>query len=163
MDRNACQPVSYSRSRFGTKLPAQMLYTASHFWLLEVDSETESETESGQQARVWRVGFTRFATRMLGDLVEHDFEVQPGAEVTVGQTIGWVEGFKAASDLFCVVDGEFVRGNPALDHSIELLSKDNYGEGWLYEVNGTPEPNAVDVNGYTGILDAAIDKVQGVE
>ncbi len=56
---------------------------------------------------LWRVGFTKFATRMLGDFVEHAFEPKVGDPVTVGQTIGWVEGFKALTDLYCVADGTF--------------------------------------------------------
>lgn len=141
--------VRYSRSRFHSRLPTSHRYTASHFWLWEVDSG------------VWRVGFTRFATRMLGDLVELDFEVKPGEMINIGQTIGWVEGFKAVTDLYSVGNGEFVRGNPELSDHIELLTKETYGEGWLYEFKGEPESEAVDVHGYTGILDLAIDKVQG--
>ena len=50
--------IPYKRSRFQTRLPKNRLYTASHFWLAEVE------------AGLWRVGFTRFATRMLGEIVE---------------------------------------------------------------------------------------------
>lgn len=156
--------IRYKRTRFTTRLPTDRLYTASHFWLREMEPGDVEETATPGAlpgAGVWRVGFTRFATRMLGELVEHDFEVKPGDSVTVGQVIGWVEGFKAASDLYCVVEGEFLRGNPALAENLETLATDHHGEGWLYEVRGTPEPSAVDVHGYTGVLDAAIDKVQG--
>ena len=95
--------VSYKRSRFQTRLPKGRLYTASHFWLME------------REPGLWRVGFTRFATRMLGEIVEHGFEVKPDDAVKVGQTIGWVEGFKAMTDLYCVLDGVFAGGNPLLD------------------------------------------------
>jgi len=157
--------IRYKRSRFTTRLPTDRLYTASHFWLREMEAGDDDEpaTAGVPLPGVWRVGFTRFATRMLGELVEHDFEVKPGDNVMVGQVIGWVEGFKAASDLYCVVEGEFLRGNPALTEDLEKLATDHHGEGWLYEVRGTPEPSAVDVHGYTGVLDAAIDKVQGKE
>jgi glycine cleavage system H protein len=139
--------VHYKRSRFSSRLPADRLYTPSHFWAAEV--------EPG----VWRVGFTKFATRMLGDLVEHGFQAKPGEQVTVGQGIGWVEGFKALTDLYCVVDGEFVGGNPALDQDVTLTDTDPYGQGWLYTVRGTPDPNGVDVHGYTQLLDLTIDKM----
>lgn len=104
---------------------------------------------------------TKFATRMLGELVEHGFEVEPGDQVEVGQVIGWIEGFKAASDLFCVVEGEFQRGNPQLQEKIRLLHTDPYGRGWLYEVRGTPEPSSVDVHGYVEILDQTINQIRG--
>ena len=41
---------------------------------------------------VWRVGFTKFATRMLGELVEANFELEIGSPVEPGQEIGAVGG-----------------------------------------------------------------------
>src|SRR3954465_587066 len=149
MADDPAQFVYYKRSRFSSRLPADRLYSPSHFWIKEV--------EPG----LWRVGFTKFAARMLGDFVEHGFGVKPGDAVTVGQTIGWVEGFKALTDLYCVVDGTFAGGNPALDADPALVEKDPYQQGWLYLVRGTPEPNSVAVQGYIGILDATIDKMLG--
>lgn len=142
------QVVPYKRSRFQSRLPKGRRYTPSHFWLAEV--------EPG----VWRVGFTRFATRMLGDMVEHGFEVKTGDAIKVGQTIGWLEGFKALTDLFSVADGAFAGGNPELEQDSTLVDKDPYQRGWLYLVHGTPDPNSVDVDGYIQILDATIDKMQ---
>ena len=143
--------IPYRRSRFSTQLPTDRRYTASHFWLLEV--------APGR----WRVGFTRFAARMLGDLVEHGFEVKPGEAVELGQTIGWIEAFKAMTDLYCVGDGAFEAGNPELETSPAVFDKDPYGTGWLYLFRGTPDPNTVDAAGYTRMLDAAIDKILGKE
>ena len=147
-----CDPknlVSYKRSRFSSRLPNDRLYAPSHFWLLEI--------EPG----VYRVGFTKFATRMLGDVVEFGFETKPGAAVSVGQTIGWVEGFKALTDVYCVADGEFGSVNPELSKNPTLTDEDCYGVGWLYTVKGTVDANAVDVAGYIAILDLTIDKMQG--
>jgi len=142
------EEIRYKRSRFSTRLPVNRRYTYSHFWLLEAEP------------CLWRVGFTRFATRMLGDFVELGFEAQPGAAVSVGQAIGWVEGFKALTELYCVVNGEFVGGNPALDDDITLSDTDPYGEGWLYQVRGEPEPESVDVHGYVEVLNLTINKMQ---
>jgi glycine cleavage system H protein len=140
--------IYYKRSRFSSKLPADRLYTPSHFWLLQV--------EPG----LWRVGFTKFATRMLGDFVEHKFEPKIGDPVAVGQTIGWVEGFKALTDLYCVVDGTFAGANPLLEQDVTLADSQPYGDGWLYAVRGTPDPGATDVHGYTAMLDLTIDKMR---
>src|SRR5215212_7185889 len=148
MGDDAAQFVYYKRSRFSSRLPADRRYTPSHFWLLEVE------------AGLWRVGFTKFATRMLGDFVEHSFQVKVGEAVAVGQTIGWVEGFKALTDLFCVADGEFAGGNPALEQDVTLADSDPYGKGWLYAVRGTPDPQSTDVHGYAAMLDLTIDKMQ---
>jgi glycine cleavage system H protein len=149
MEYNPAEFVPYKRSRFQTRLPKGQLYTQSHFWLAEME------------AGLWRIGLTRFATRMLGEVVEHGFEVKPGDVVKVGQTIGWVEGFKALTDVYCVANGTFVGGNPDLDADTTLLDKDPYHRGWLYQVRGTPEPNALPVEGYIQLLDATIDKMQG--
>lgn len=137
----------YKRSRFTTHLPVAYAYTASHAWLA-------AEAEG-----VWRVGLTRFATRMLGEMVDHGFEVEPASGVTCGQIIGWVEGFKAISDLFCVAEGEFLGGNPLLHETITLVNKDPYGQGWLYRIQGRPDPKVMGVQAYVGLLDKTIDKI----
>src|SRR5262249_48597270 len=124
-------------------------YTPSHFWLIEI--------EPG----LWQVGLTRFAVRMLGELVDHGFEVKAGESVEGGQTIGWIEAFKAIADLYWVGDGAFVGANVGLESDPTTFEKDPYGAGWLYQFRGVPEPNAVDAHGYVGLLDLAIDKIQG--
>jgi glycine cleavage system H protein len=139
--------LPYRRSRFSTRLPLGRLYTASHYWL------------DAHEDGAWRVGFTKFATRMLGDLVEYRFEVEPGGAVAVGQQIGWVEGFKALSEVYSVVQGGFGGTNPELERDVTLVDSDPYGGGWLYHARGQAEPAAVDAQGYAAILDATIDKM----
>ena len=139
--------IRYKRSRFATKLPGNRRYTASHFWAMN------------EESNVWLVGMTKFATRMLGDIVEFEFKVKKGEIVEVGQTIGWIEAFKALTDIYCVMSGGFERVNPLLEDDITLLDSDPYGKGWLYSVTGNPEVNSVDVEGYVGILDLTIDKM----
>ena len=141
--------INYRKSRFSTRLPTGRLYTRAHFWI--------EERAEGVQ----RVGLTKFATRMLGDLVEAGMEVKPEAPVAVGDIIGWVECLKAASDLFCVVNGFFQRMNPQLNENPEWLTKDPYRKGWLYEVKGTPEPNGISAQGYIEFLDEVIEKMLG--
>lgn len=139
--------IYYKRARFLTHLPVDRLYTKSHYWL------------AASQPGEWRVGVTKFAGRMLGDMVEFGFSVKPGDRIDVGLTIGWVEGFKAVSDFYAVAEGEFLGSNPALDDDITLVDSKPYTEGWLYTVRGNPEPAAVDVHGYIALLDATIDKM----
>ena len=139
--------LHYKRSHFATQLPADYLYTPSHAW---IGSDSNG---------CWRVGLTKFATRMLGEMVDHGFETEQNAKVQPGQIVGWVEGFKAISDLFCVASGLFRGGNPALRENVKLISKDTYGAGWLYLVEGKPDPNCVDVEAYRDILDKTIDRM----
>ena len=138
--------IYYKRARFLTHLPVDRLYTKSHYWL-------------AAWAGGWRVGATKFAGRMLGDMVELGFSVKPGDRIEVGQVIGSMEGFKAVSDLYSVASGEFVGSNAALDSDITLMDLKPYAEGWLYEVRGEPDTAAMDVNGYIALLDATIDKM----
>ena len=97
---------------------------------------------------------------MLGELVESRYEVEPGAIVTSGQNIGSVEGFKAASDLYCVMEGSFVGGNPLLEVDACLVKSSPYEDGWLYAVDGEPEESSVDVHGYVAHLESLIEKMQ---
>ena len=130
-----------------THLPVNYLYSRSHFWLAQ------------QPDGEWRIGLTKFATRMLGDMVDHGFEMQAEASVTVGQIVGWVEGFKAISDVYCVAAGTFLGSNAALCEKISLIDKQPYSDGWLYAVRGTPDTRCVDVHGYREHLDRAIDLI----
>jgi glycine cleavage system H protein len=139
--------VSYKRSRFSTRLPVDRLYTPAHYWLME------------EERGVWRIGFTKFATRMLGDLVEYAFSIDAGAAVTVGQEIGTIEGFKAVTALYSVAEGEFLGPSGELESDITAVESDPYGRGWLYRVKGRADPGSVDVNGYIAILDATIDRM----
>jgi glycine cleavage system H protein len=141
--------IRYKRSRFTTRLPADRRYTAAHMWL--------SEGGGGE----WIVGYTKFAVRMLGEVVESGFEVAPDALIGVGQIVGWLEGFKASTDLFSAMDGYFVAANPLLSTHADRVHADPYGDGWLYRARGTPDPGSMDVHAYVQVLDLAIDKIQG--
>lgn len=141
--------IHYRRSRFSTRLAGDRLYTASHFWILE------------QEPGLWRVGLTKFAARMLGDVVDISFDAPVGTVVTLGEPIGWLEGFKARTDLYSVVAGTFAGGNPELDEDIDVIDRDRYGRGWLYHVRGIPDQDACDATGYAAILDAMIDRMRG--
>jgi glycine cleavage system H protein len=142
------EELHYRRSLFRTRLLGDRLYTPSHFWIQE------------QDAGLWRVGVTKFASRMLGDIVEIGFDVPTGAHVAIGDAIGWFEGFKARSDIYSVIAGTFVGGNPELVDRIAVVDDDRYRRGWLYAVSGTPEPNAMDLHGYAALLDATIDRMR---
>ena len=146
MEPGDSNTLFYKRSHFVTRLPLDRLYTRSHYWL------------SGQNG-TWRVGLTKFATRMLGEIVDYGFDVGPGNGIHPGQVLGWIEGFKAISDLFCVIEGNFGCSNAELSGNTEAIDRDCYGAGWLYEGTGKPEEGCLDANGYKSLLDATIDKL----
>jgi glycine cleavage system H protein len=139
--------VFYKRSNFVTHLPADYLYSPSHLWIARGEGD------------LWRVGFTKFATRMLGEIVDHQFEKQPGDPVAAGEIIGSVEGFKAITDLYCIGEGKFAGGNHALRQKIELIGEKPYDEGWLYAIEGKPDERCVDLETYRAMLDGTIDRI----
>jgi len=96
---------------------------------------------------------------MLGELVEMLLDVTPGAPVAGGQRLGTVEGFKAVSDLYSVMDGEFVATNPLLSTESCLTHSDPHGNGWLYAVRGRPAEGDLDVHGYVALLSGTIDRL----
>jgi glycine cleavage system H protein len=142
------EELLYRRILFRTRLLGDRLYTPSHFWIQQQDPD------------VWRIGLTKFASRMLGEVVEIGFDVKESEQVRIGDSIGWFEGFKARSDLFSVAEGAFLGSNPLLVDRIGLVDDDRYNRGWLYEVRGAPEPNAMDLHAYAALLDDTIDRLR---
>lgn len=144
--------LKFRRNRFSTRLPPDCRYSLSHYWLRE-------EVHEGEKTGIWRIGMTAFATRMLGEIVEFDFEVSEGEGVRVGQELGWIEGFKAVSDFYCVADGKFRGLNGHVVGDPSLICADSYQSGWIYEIEGVPDEGSVDVNGYVQHLELTIDKM----
>src|SRR5437868_11080317 len=106
MDPAQPKTIHYKRSHFVTQLPVEFRYSLSHAWIARHDADH------------WRVGLTKFATRMLGDMVDHGFELAAGDPVKPGQIVGWLEGFKAISDLYCIAAGTFGGNNPVLKEKL---------------------------------------------
>jgi glycine cleavage system H protein len=143
----APKTIFFKRSHFATQLPADALFSPSHYWLRR------------EPDGVWRVGFSKFAVRMLGDLVDQGFEIPEGAPVQPGKIIGWIEGFKAISDIYCVVHGIFSGGNPSLRGRLEQINDSPYDTGWLYRATGEPDKNCMTASDYVNLLNATIDRM----
>lgn len=141
--------VRFKHARFSARFPDSFRYSRSHYWMVPVEGDPG----------LWRVGFTKFATRMLGELVDCEWKKKDGEPVSPGDNVGWVEGFKAASDVYCVMDGHFAGGNPALEEDACIIRTDPYEVGWLYSVRGEPEGDSLDVNGYIELLSGTIQKM----
>lgn len=147
------QYVRYKHARFSARFPEEFRYSRSHYWMARVEGEED----------LWRVGFTKFATRMLGELVDAQWKIEDGGIIAPGDEIGYVEGFKAASDVFCVMGGAFAGGNPELDIDACIVRSDPYLKGWLYSVKGEPENGHLDVHEYIGLLAKTIERMQEEE
>jgi len=142
--------VRFKHKRFSARFPAEYSYSRSHYWMGRCDDG------SG----LWRVGFTKFATRMLGELVEANWTSAIGGPVASGEPIGTVEGFKAASDVFCCLNGTFHGGNPILDEDACIVRSDPYVDGWLYQVDGEPEEGTLSSQDYLDLMAETIRKME---
>lgn len=91
--------------------------------------------------------------------MDHGFEVKPDDPIVPGQILGWIEGFKAISDLYATLNGTFIASNPLLKDQIELVNRSPYEKGWLYAVQGEPDDRCVDVHRYMEHLDHTIDLI----
>lgn len=141
--------LPFERAKFRTRLPRGHVYTAGHMWLQETEPER------------WQVGLTRFALRMLGEPVDLDFEAQAGGDVAKGQVVGWLEGFKAVTDLYSPMNGRFLGANPGLDKGLGALQRSGYQDGWLFALGGPLDPDCLDVESYAGLLTETIDRMVG--
>lgn len=120
-------------------LPTDRKYTTSHEWV-----KAEGD--------VLLVGITDDAQDQLGDLVFVG-DVNPGAQLSAGETAGVVESVKAASDIYAPVDGEIVAFNDQLESQPELVNQAAF-DTWIFKLRPA---NPADVD---GLLDAAAYEAQ---
>ena len=81
----------------------------------------------------WRVGITDYAQEQLGDVVAVELP-EVGDSLKAGDECGVIESVKAASDIFCPIDGEVTAINGALEDDPALLNSSAEGDGWLWEM-----------------------------
>lgn len=95
-------------------------YTEDHEWLsLAGDIAT--------------VGITDHAVEQLGDLVFIDLP-EVGARLAKGDAAATLESVKAASDVYCPLDGEIVEVNAAIVNDPSIVNSDAQGAGWFFRL-----------------------------
>jgi len=95
-------------------------FTEEHEWL---------KIEGG----VATVGITTHAAEQLGDLVFVELP-EVGATFSKGGDAATVESVKAASDVYCPLDGEIVEVNEAITADPSLVNSDPQGAGWFFKL-----------------------------
>ena len=95
-------------------------FTEEHEWL---------KIEGG----VATVGITVHAAEQLGDLVFVELP-EVGATFEKGGDAATVESVKAASDVYCPLDGEIVEVNEAITADPSLVNSDPQGAGWFFKL-----------------------------
>ncbi len=103
-------------------------FTEDHEWLRVQDE-------------VATVGITQHAVEQLGDLVFVELP-KIGAVLGRGDAAATVESVKAASEVYCPLDGEIVAVNDAISGDPSLVNADPEGQGWFFRLK-LADPNAV--------------------
>ena len=98
--------------------------------MLKFTDEHEWLTIDGDVATV---GITAHATEQLGDLVFAELP-EVGSHFDKGHTAATVESVKAASDVYCPLDGEIVEVNEAITADPSLINADPRGAGWFFKL-----------------------------
>jgi glycine cleavage system H protein len=108
-------------------------FTEEHEWL---------KIENG----VATVGITQHASEQLGDLVYVELP-EEGTSFGKGDSAATVESVKAASDVYCPLEGEIVEVNQAIIDDPSLVGSDPMGTGWFFKLK-LADPSSAD-----GLLD----------
>lgn len=95
-------------------------FTKDHEWL---------KVESG----VATVGITAHAAEQLGDLVFVELP-ETGVGFSKGDDAATVESVKAASEVYCPLDGEITEVNEAIVNDPSLVNSDPQGAGWFFKL-----------------------------
>ncbi len=95
-------------------------FTADHEWL-NLDGDVAT------------VGITQHAADQLGDLVFIELP-EVGATFSKNDDAATVESVKAASEVYCPLDGEIVAINSAVTADPTLVNSDPQGAGWFFRL-----------------------------
>jgi glycine cleavage system H protein len=119
-----------------SNIPSDLKYTKDHEWLRDNGDGTVT------------VGITDHAQEALGDLVFVEVP-ETGNQLAAGDACAVVESVKAASDVYCPLDGEVTETNETLGDAPESINEDAYGEGWIFKLA------IADTAALDGLMDAA--------
>ncbi|HET6882915.1 MAG TPA: glycine cleavage system protein H [Pirellulales bacterium] len=119
--------LTFFMGKFAARIPADRSYVKNHMW--------------AQQAAegAIRFGFSAYAVRLLQDVYFLEWSVDAGATLAERQAIGAIESSKAESELYAPLAGRLIRFNERLLSDPAGINVDNYGEGWLFEMEGGGE------------------------
>ncbi|HPO10299.1 MAG TPA: glycine cleavage system protein GcvH, partial [bacterium] len=76
---------------------------------------------------------TDHAQEQLTDIVFVETP-QVGKKAAQNKEIGVVESCKIAADIYSPLSGEVIATNDRLANEPDLLNKDPYGEGWIFQI-----------------------------
>lgn len=111
--------------------PGELKYTKTHEWI---------KVEKGEGI----IGITAHAVEQLIDVVFIEFP-SLGSILKKDFPFGAIESVKAAFELYSPLSGEVVAVNDTLNASIDLVTRDPHGRGWMVrlKINQPDELNGL--------------------
>jgi len=125
-------------------IPQELKYTKSHEWVRVEDDGSLT------------VGITEHAQGLLGDMVFVELP-DVGDEFEAEQDCAVVESVKAASDIYCPVEGAVVAVNEELEDAPEQINVNAYNEGWIFRLmpsNASDIDALMSADEYTSVVEA---------
>src|SRR5262245_34248079 len=117
------EDLIFMMGKFEARIPRDRRYARNHMW---------GGNHDGRE----RFGFSAYAVRLLQDVYFLEWSIDPGAHVRFRQEIGAIESSKAESALYAPMSGQIIEFNQALLADPSAINVDNYGSGWLFDMNG---------------------------
>ena len=127
-----------------SNIPEELKYTKSHEWV--------RVEEDGRLT----VGITEHAQGLLGDMVFVELP-EVGESYEAEQDCAVVESVKAASDIYCPVEGEVVEVNEELEDEPEQLNVNSYHDGWIFRItpsNPDDLDNLMNADDYAALVES---------
>jgi len=140
------EDLTFLMGKFPAVLPGDLRYARNHMWCKGVGDRH-------------RFGFTAYAVRLMQDVYFLDWHISTGDSVQQLQGIGHIETSKAIADLFAPIAGTLLSFNQELLNDPSPINLDNYGTGWLFEMEGDAAATMT-AAGYYRFLDENWDKTQ---
>lgn len=137
----------FMMGKYEARVPCDRAYVESHLWLQG-------------QGGAFRVGFTAYSVRLLQDVYFLDWAIDPDTTVKKKQEIGEVESSKALSTLYAPLAGRIVAFNEAVLDDPSVINTDNYGQGWLFEIETAEE--TLSPEAYIAVLEEGWEATQRI-
>jgi glycine cleavage system H protein len=139
--------LTFMMGKFPAVLPGDLRYAVrNHMWCRAAEGSL-------------RFGFTSYAMRLMQDVYFLDWTVSAGDAVQQLEQIGHIETSKAVADLFAPIAGKVLLFNRELLNDPTPINLDNYGAGWLFEIEGEAA-TTLSVSEYFQFLAANWEKTQ---
>ena len=140
------EELTFMMGKFPARILTDRMYARNHMWC------------TSDRPR-HRFGFSAYAVRLLLDVYFLEWNVDVATAVRSRQEIGSIESSKAESSLYAPMAGTIAQFNDELLDDPSAINLDNYGNGWLFEMEGSAE-ELLSAEGYVRYLEDVWEETQ---